>query len=80
VANARASLVIPSASRLYVSLTAPRPKDVAGVQNDLELATPEVARPAREGQALPEDRPHPLVEDQTRPKQLQRTLGEGSLL
>ena len=63
-----------------MSLTAAPTQDVAGVQNDLELATPEVARLAREVQALLEDRPHPLVQDQVRPKQLQRALGEGPLL
>lgn len=41
---------------------------------------PEVARPAGKDQALHEDRPHPLVEDQACPKQLQRTLGEETLL
>src|SRR5215207_6915377 len=55
-------------------------QDVGGVQNDLEPAAPEVARPAREVQTLAENRLHTLVDNQTRPKQLQRALGEGSLL
>src|SRR5215203_3133329 len=54
-------------------------QDVGGVQNDLESASPEVARMTREVQALLEDRPHPLVDDQARPKQLQRALGERPL-
>jgi hypothetical protein len=41
---------------------------------------PEVACPTGEGQALLEDRPHLFVEDQARPKQLQRTFGKRLLL
>jgi hypothetical protein len=41
---------------------------------------PKVARSTGEGQAPLEDRPHSLMEDQARPKQLQRALGKGPLL
>jgi hypothetical protein len=34
----------------------------------------------RKVQTLLEDHPHPLMQDQARPKQLQRALGEGPLL
>ena len=45
-------------------------QDVAGIQHDLDLATPEVTRPTGESQAPLEERPNPLVDDQARPKQL----------
>jgi hypothetical protein len=58
-----------------VSLRAPRPRGCKWCpKRPLELAAPEVARPTRKVQAILEKRPHPLVDDQARPKQLQRAL------
>jgi hypothetical protein len=56
------------------------PEDGTRVQDRFDLAALEVTGPTGEGQALPEDGAHFVVDDELCPKELQGALGERTLV
>ena len=76
-ASARNNLTIPSANRLQVSFTAPRPRMLARVQCHPHPAPFQIPRLPGQTQAGLEYLPHLVVQDQLGAKHLQRALGEG---